>query len=205
MIELVFLVLTVLILIFAIPRLARAMKQRVEEARVSLATCGYVIEPIRHKPIGDMTRLWAKFDTPTSFYLQLSNLDPIQNLAGVVGIADLRVGHPEFDSAFVVRSSHPDQARAILDDHMCSLLLTRGLLRFRTGSIDSLLGADYFPENRHTRDLREYWMLEVEGKPEVVDSDALLALGRRLASAVASAPNILTEPRSLRTDFFEGR
>jgi hypothetical protein len=173
--------------------------------RASLTTWGYVIEPIYHKPIGDMTRLWAKFDTPTSFYLQISNLDPIQGLVGLVGIADLRLGHPDFDSAFVVRSSHLDQARAILDHNVCSHLLTRGLLRFRTGSIDSLLGADYFPENRLTRDLREYWMLEVEGKPEAVDTDALLALGRRLASAVASAPCLITEPGSLRTDFFEGR
>jgi hypothetical protein len=205
MIELILLGLTVVLLIIFIPRLARAMRERADQARASLAARGYVIEPSHLKGTGYLTRLWGKFDTPTAFYWQLSNLDPIQNLAGAAGIADLRVGHPKFDSAFVVRSSHPDLARAILDPDLCNHLLTLGLLRFRTGSIDSLLGADYFPENRDTRDLREYWMLEFRGKPEAVDTVALLDLGRRLTSAVAALPCPVTDPKSLRTGFFEGR
>lgn len=203
--ELFCLGLGVLVMVIAIPPLARAMRRRVEAAEASLASCGYVIESSRYKPIGDMTRLWAKFETPTPLYLQVFNLDPVGNLAGLAGIADLRLGVPDFDNAFVVRASHPAEARLVLDEDTRRLLLKQGTLRFRTGSIDSLLGADYFPEEKSNRDLRQYWMLEVKGRPEDVNAEALLALGRHMAAKVAAVSGALVEPDKLRTRFLEGR
>jgi hypothetical protein len=197
--------LTVIVLVIMLPRLARSMRQRVELARQSLATRGYAVEASYRKPIGDLTRVWGKFQAPTAFYFQITNLDPGENLAGKLGIGDIRLGYEDFDDAFVLRSSHPDQARAMLDEDLRRVLLARQTLRFRTGSINSLLGADYFPENRDTRDLREYWMLEFVGKPETVDEQALVALGQRLAQAIVSAPGIVGDAGSLRTGFFEGR
>ncbi len=204
-IELVILGLGALVMVVVLPRLARAMRKRVEDAQASLATRGYAVESSSLKPVGQMTRLWAKLERPTALYLQVSNLDPVQNLAGQVGIADMRVGDRDFDASFVVRSSHPELARRVLDSDTRRFLLERGTLRFRTGSIDSLLGADYFPEQRESRDLRDLWMIEVTGKPAEVDENALFALGRRLADATAGAGAEITDQSGLRTGFFEGR
>ncbi len=205
--ELVLVGLAVVLIVIAVRRLARAMKIRADQARSSLAERGYVIEATRIKGVGNLTRIWGKLENPTPFYLHITNLDPVEALAGSLGIGDLKIGYPDFDSVFVIRSSHPDEARRLLDDGTRRLLLARKKLRFRTGSIDSLFGADYFPEIRDTRDLRDYWSLEVGGNPGEVDTDALLALGRRLAAGVNAASGLITnaDPSKLKTGFFEGR
>jgi hypothetical protein len=186
-------------------RLDRAVKARVGKAEESLAARGYVVDEARHKPAGHLTRVWGRLSAPTPLYLQISNIDTVSVIAGAFGIADMRIGSADFDDQFVVRSNHRDSAVAIIQRPIQEEFLSYGTIRFRTGSIDSLLGADYFRKVQKDRDVREFWMIEVGGKLNPLEQEKALNLARRLVADVESRSKSWVGEQTSRTGAAEGR
>jgi len=204
--NIVFIVISALIVLTIIPIVLKSTKKRIDQARESLTNNGYVVEDSYFRPIGAMTRVWGKLQAPTSFYIQLSTLDPVQTIAGNLGIADIKIGDPHFDSKYVIRSNFEEGARNLLSNDVKNFLLSFKELRFRTGSIDSLLGADYFPEIKLDRNIRSIWMIETAGKQTEVEIVKLLELGQQLSNLVKKfAKTGAADKGEFYTGFFEGR
>ncbi len=199
----VFVGLGILLAIFLGLRVHRQMRILAQKANDELKAQGYVVDNAYLRPIGELTRIWARYPHPISLYVQASNIDPVAIAAGHLGVASLKVGHMEFDSNFVVRSNAPELVSQVFDEEVRAELLKYENIRFRTGSLTNLLGADYFPEQREGRDLRDFWMIEKSGKLSAEECKKLLALGRNIsmkAERIGRIPGI-----GLEATFFEGR
>jgi hypothetical protein len=151
----VFSALIILVIIVLLVRLSRSIKKRVDEARNELKMNGFVKDIATMKPIGTLTRVWGKLPNATPLYLQVSNFDIVSVKVGNSGFFDIKVGDPEFDVTYVVRSNNQDKAIQVLGPNLRKSILEIQDLRFRTGSIISLLGVDYFPEVKE-KELRNY-------------------------------------------------
>lgn len=169
---------------------AGALLLRMHRATMALAaaqereveTRGYAVGRARQPDRGAVTLVWGRFDRPQPLYLRVSSRDPLAAAAGSLGFADMRVGHGAFDASFVVRTNHPDLARAFLTAERCDLLLIRERVEFVVSSPQNLLSAEWYAKATR-RDLREVWMVRADGNAEGAELEALVALGQSLAAA----------------------
>ena len=77
-------------------------------------------------------------------------------------------------------------------------------LRFRTGSIISLLGVDYFPEVKE-KELRNYWMIEC---PSELSPNEVKQLHKLALEIIQEIQNVCEDwpfEKKLKTSLFEGR
>ncbi len=176
-----------------------------QEVKKSLLEKEYVIDYPRHRPLGVLTRIWGMYAEPIPFYIQVSNQDTVSVIAGNLGIADIKIGDSNFDGQFVVRSNDANLATELLSTELRNELLNLENIRFRTGSINTLLTADHFPEIKKDRDLRNVWMIDIAGKLEQSQTDPLLHLAQRISDAVKTISLKFSAERNLRTKTFEGR
>jgi hypothetical protein len=190
-------------LVFLLFQLDKAMKTRAAKAKRDLETQGYVKDTAYLKPHGDITRFWGRYSQSLDLYIQVSDLDPIQVTAGKFGIADLKLGHDKFDKKFVARSNDPHRLKIVINDEIKEALLSHTHIRFRTGSIDSLIGADYFRDQKSDRDLRNFWMFEKVGLHSEAENSRILKLGKAIAQRAEQFG--LGSGVDNRTSFFEGR
>ena len=168
---------------------AAALLLRMHRATMALAaaqereveTRGYAVGRARQPDRGAVTLVWGRFDAPQPLYLRVSSRDPLAAAAGNLGLADLRVGHGAFDASFVVRTNHPDLARAFLTAARCDRLLAHGRIEFVVSSPQNLLSAEWYAKATR-RDLREVWMVRADGNAEGAELEALVALGQSLAA-----------------------
>ena len=168
---------------------AGALLLRMHRATMALAaaqereveTRGYAVGRARQPDRGAVTLVWGRFDRPQPLYLRVSSRDPLAAAAGSLGFADMRVGHGAFDASFVVRTNHPDLARAFLTAERCDLLLAHGRVELVVSSPQNLLSAEWYAKATR-RDLREVWMVRADGNAEGAELEALVALGQSLAA-----------------------
>lgn len=166
---------------------------------------GYVVDFPQERHRGTTTRVWGRYEAPVPFYLHFSNRDPNASTAGRIGIADLKVGHVEFDIAFFVRSNKPDWALQFLTGGLCERLVRFESIQFCTAAIGSLLTPDYWPEEKD-RDRRDLWMLRIDGRHEGAALEPYVALARELSLAVqAFCAGKAHEAADLEAGSFEGR
>lgn len=175
-----------------------------KDAVQQLESQGYVVTRSHQRNSGPVTWVWGRYAQPVPLYIRASCRDVLAAAIGRMGVADLTVGHEEFDRKFVVRSLHPKWARAFLTHARCARLLAAGDVEFIVSSIENLLSPEYWPEQA-ARDQREIWMLRISGIP---DSDTLarhVALARELAHDVqAFSAGLEHSPQDLRAGSFEG-
>lgn len=203
--DLLFLGLLVVLVPLAAHYAHRGAKRADVRARAMLASRGYVVAHAYQPHRGPVTQIWARCSRPVP-YLQVSNRDLVQVVAGNLGVADIAVGDPEFDRSFVVRGQDPQWVRRVLSPDLRADLRRAGDVQFLTGSIDSLLGADLLREVKEERNRRALWMLRTGGKLDEAQAGPLLDLGRRLAAAVeGSLGAAALGDADSRTSFFEGR
>ena len=203
MLEVFFILVGLGLIAYFVPKLARAMKEADQAAKKSLAQVGYVVGQVYVKPVGNLTRIWGRYAAPIPFYFQVSNLDLISVMAGELGIADIKIGDPIFDKNYVVRSNDEKLAQLVLSSELRIQLQKYELVRFRSGSLDTLLGADYFPEIKNDRDFRNIWMLECRQPSLNLQDDVKFA--QRLAAELEQKSRGWAQERNLKTSFFEGR
>jgi hypothetical protein len=202
-----FLFLAVGVLIFFIAySVHKSSKKAFLLAKDSIESKGYCVGEVYMKPFGTSTRIWGVFPSPVSVYIQFSNLDPVQSIAGELGIADIKVGDLVFDRAFVVRSNEPKRAHEILDENIRKKLLSMRRVRYRTGSVISLLGVDYSGIAQDD-DLRYLWSIEVPGTNESHDIPSLLQFVQSINQRVLKLSEQINDPSKerLKVAFFEGR
>ncbi len=196
--------LIILLIIVLLLRLSRSIKKRVDEARNDLNLNGFVKDIATMKPIGTLTRVWGKLPKATPLYLQVSNFDIVSVSAGNSGFFDIRVGDPEFDVTYVVRSNNKDKAIQVLGPNIRKAILEIHDLRFRTGSIISLLGVDYFPEEKE-KELRNYWMIECPSELGPNEVKQLHKLALEIIQEIQKVCEDWPFEKKLKTSFFEGR
>jgi hypothetical protein len=152
-------------------------------AEAMLARRGYVRQLTRREGGGPVTHLWGPLPAPTPIYLRVCNNDGVMVALGdLFGLADMKVGEPRFDAAYVVRSNHPDAARAVLDEDMRRRLKGHRGLDFCTGAISNLLGPDHLKTQTEDRDLRTLWSLYVAGDLSEAQCKPMLALAHDLVA-----------------------
>lgn len=153
-------------------------QQAFESSQRQLREKGYVVTHAYQGHRGPVTCVWGRYRAPVPFYLHFSNRDPIATAVGRLGVADMAIGRPDFDSAFYVRSNKPEWARQFLTKELCEKLVKFESLQFLTASLGTALTPDYWPEQRD-RNLRDLWMLRTDGKLEspALDGYVELALG----------------------------
>lgn len=200
----VFAALIILLIIVLLVRLSRSIKKRADEARNELNRNGFVKDIATMKPIGTLTRVWGKLPKATPLYLQVSNFDIVSVTVGNSGLFDIKVGDPEFDVTYVVRSNNKDKAIQVLGPNIRKAILEIQDLRFRTGSIISLLGVDYFPEVKD-KELRNYWMIECPSELGPHEVKKMHKLALEIIQEIQKACEDWPYEKKLKTSFFEGR
>ena len=181
------------------------MNRRVQLAEESINSKGYAVEDSYIRPIGTMTRIWGLYQSPTPFYIQISNLDTLSVIAGNHGIADINIGDDIFDQNFVIRTNDKDCAIKLLSNTIKTEIFKYKNFRFRTGSLDNLLSVEYFNKQKEGRNERTIWMIEVAGKLSNDEIEALLRLAKNLNSILNTISDNWTKERNIHTSFFEGR
>jgi len=167
---------------------------------------GYVIDyPILSSSHTQMTRIWQLLDTPTPFYVYISSLDPIASAAGMLGLADLKIGNHAFDNKFVLRTNNEALLKRMLTPELQEELLAWDRICFKTGAIVGILSVDYLPEMTIGRDERRLWMIETFNKRQDNEIKRLLQLGYKLRDATLTAANSWQGPKNITVSFFEGR
>ncbi len=205
--QILFLVLAVALIggvVTLLVSLSRATKERVDQARAELKRNGFVRDLAQLRPLGTLTRIWGKLPKATPLYLQISDFDPLSVAVGNSGLFDIKVGDPEFDVSFVVRSNNKDKAIQVLTTSIRKNLLEFKGLRFRTGSVISLLGVDYFPEVKE-KELRNFWMIEQRSELDPVQTKRLHSLAEAIISELNQVCKDWVGEQKLKTTFFEGR
>ncbi len=171
-----------------------------------LQTQGYVLDyPVMSSSHAQMTRIWQLFGAPTPFYVYISSLDPIASAAGMLGVADLKIGNSAFDNKFVLRTNNEALLKCMLTPELQEALLAWDRVCFKTGAIVGILTVDYLPEIKIGRYERRVWMIETYGKLEAKDSARLLQLGYTLRDATLTAAKAWQGPKEIKVSFFEGR
>lgn len=199
-----FAILIILLIVVLLVRLSRSIKKRVDEARNELNLNGFVKDTAYMKPIGTLTRVWGKLSNATPLYLQVSNFDMVSVALGDSGFFDIKVGDSEFDTTYVVRSNNKEKAIQVLGPKLRKAILQVKDLRFRTGSIISLLGVDYFPEVKE-KELRNYWMIEC---PSELSPNEVKQLHKLALEIIQEIQNVCEDwpfEKKLKTSLFEGR
>lgn len=169
--------------IYAYRKGSRSFAEAQAQARAQLAQRGYARQVLRRKHSGPVTRLWGPLLEPSPIYLRVLNNDGVAVSVGdLVGVADLKVGHPRFDGNFVVRSNFPDAARAVLDDAMQRRLMSHRNIDFSTGAVSNLLGADHCAQHAGDCDLRTLWCLRAGGDLSDAQCEPLVVLARDLVA-----------------------
>ena len=177
-----------------------------EEIRQQLKKQGYVVDfPVVPKSHTQLTRIWQLLDEPTPHYLHVSSLDSIASAAGMLGIADMKMGDGPFDAEFIVRSNNAAAAKRVLSTELQQALLSFGPIGFRTGSLNGLLSVDYLPEMKADRELRKVWAIEARGRLSPEEIQQLLGLGLQLRDAVIRSSQEWEGPKELKVKFLEGR
>lgn len=205
--NILYLIFSIVLVIFAALYAHENAKKDFAKALESLNKRGYVhsywVEPKR----GHLTCIWAQFEKPIPYYLHISNRDIIQVLAGQMGIKDMKLGDEEFDKHFFVRTNNQELTKSLITIELQKQFLTFEEITFLTGSIDSLLNADYWPEQKEDRDLRKFWMVRTAGRISEEEGVKYLEFGKLLAGRITEACNQFGEcPREeLLTKTFEGR
>ncbi len=141
-------------------------KRDFENAKNSLEDQGYVVEQRYRQDRGPITCIWGRFTNAIPLYLNVTDLDTVEVLAGRIGINDLKIGDAKFDRRFVIRSNQHELCTQLLQADIREQLCQFESVQFLTCSLDSQIGADYWPKQKHGRDQREFWMLKVPGKLE---------------------------------------
>lgn len=180
-------------------------KAAFESSKRQLQETGYVITHAYERHRGPVTWVWGRYREAVPFYLHFSNRDPIAAAAGRLGIADLSLGQPKFDAAFIARSNKPDWAREFMTKELCEKLEKFESIQFLTSSIGHVLTPDYWPEQQN-RELRDVWMLRVDGRLESPAIDPYVELARSLSAALEEfCVGKTFEPKDRNTAMFEGR
>ena len=189
--------------VYAYRAAAKSNKRDLKELKKK----GYVVQHSREKGRGPITRIWAPFKEAVPLYVHVSNRDLVQVFAGRLGIKDMKIGNIEFDRAFVIRSNHPEQVKALLSPSVQTRLLKHGDIAFITGSNESLGCADFPNENAEQRKLRQYWMVITQGQLEEEEAQPLLEFGRELAGRVEELCEDLptSSVKEISSAPFEGR
>jgi hypothetical protein len=200
----VFAILIILLMVVLLVRLSRSIKKRVDEARNELSRNGFVKDTSFMKPIGTLTRVWGKLPAATPLYLQVSSFDSVSVAVGNSGFFDIKVGDPEFDATYVVRSNNKDKAIQVLGPRLRKAILEIQDLRFRTGSIISLMGVDYFPEVNE-KELRNYWMIECPSELGPHEVKKLHNIALVITQEIQKVCEDWPFEKKLETSFFEGR
>lgn len=177
-----------------------------EEIRQQLKKQGYVVDfPVAATGHAQLTRIWQLLDDPSPLYLHVSSLDPIASAAGILGVADIKVGADAFDAGFIVRSNNTAVAKRVLSSELQQALLSFGPIGFRTGSLNGLLSVDYLPEMKADRELRKVWAIEARGRLAPEEIQRLLDLGLKLRDAVIRSSEEWEGPKEFKVKFMEGR
>jgi len=177
-----------------------------EEIRQQLKKQGYVVDfPVVPKSHAQLTRIWQLLDEPTPLYLHVSSLDPIASAAGMLGVADMKLGADAFDAQFIVRNNNAAAAKRVLSTELQQALLSFGPIGFRTGSLNGLLSVDYLPELKADRELRKVWAIEARGRLTPEEIQRLLELGLKLRDAVIQSAQAWDGPKEMKVKFLEGR
>jgi hypothetical protein len=177
-----------------------------EEIRQQLKKQGYVVDfPVAASGHAQLTRIWQLLDEPSPLYLHISSLDPLASAAGMLGVADLRIGEGSFDAEFIVRSNNPVVAKRVLTQELQKELLSFSRIGFRTGSLNGLLSVDYLPEVKADRELRKVWAIEARGRLTTEEIQRLLNLGLQMRDAVIRSSQEWEGPKEFKVKFMEGR
>ncbi len=204
--EILFLILLAIILPVVFVLVQRSTKKQQALVKLQLDTNGFVVENVvMAKSHHHMTRIWQLLEQPTPYYVHISSLDTIASVAGSLGIADLKVGHDRFDREFFVRSNNDAVVGEFLTLESQEEFLSWKSIRFRTGSITNLLGADYLPDIKKDRDLRRVWMIDVIGKLDENQIKQLKLFGFKLRDKVIVLSAKWYGKKELKSKFFEGR
>jgi hypothetical protein len=67
---------------------------------------------------GHMTRMSGSYAHLDDFKFSIRTNTPLQKVGTLLGMQDIEVGDPGFDSAFVVRASDPQKARELCGDEL---------------------------------------------------------------------------------------
>lgn len=185
-------------------------RQKAESARVqkSLKELGYVIGHASEGNRKSITRVWAPFRKPMPLYIQVANGDPIQVIAGRLGVKDIKTGYPEFDDKFVVRSNKPDLANAFLTKDIKEKFMSFDRISFLTGSNDSLWCSDFPKEAGIEPKARLFWMVKTNGTISDEEARPYLEWGQSLAAQLErfiEASKCSFSPEDFQTARFEGR
>ena len=176
------------------------------QIRRELAENGYVVDfPVLGSSHHQLTRIWQPLDEPTPFYLHVSSMDPVASAAGMLGIADTRIGNGSFDAEFVIRTNNRALLQRALTPALQEELLTWSHVRFRTGAIDGILSVDHLPEIKHGRSERRFWAIDVKGRLEQKDIERLRELGFKLRDAVKACAQLWEGPKDYKVGALEGR
>lgn len=194
------------VITFAVVYCLKLNKKVNEEIRQQLKKQGYVVDfPVASSGHVQLTRIWQLLDEPSPLYLHVSSLDPIASAAGMLGLADLRIGEGSFDAEFIVRSNNPVAAKRVLTHEMQKELLSFSRIGFRTGSLNGLLSVDYLPEMKADRELRKVWAIEARGRLTPEEIQRLLNLGLQMRDAVIRSSQEWEGPKEFTVKFMEGR
>ena len=173
----------------------------------SLQEKGYVVQHAYQKDRGYVTRVWAPFKEPKPLYVNISNRDPVEVMAGRMGIKDIMIGCADFDQSFVIRSNRPVQVKPILTPELQKRFMAFDDIAFVTGSNESLVFAEFPDESTDEARLRKYWRVLTKGELNEEAARPNLVLGQEVARQVEllciqqSAANM----DELFTATFEGR
>ncbi len=173
----------------------------------SLQEKGYVVQHAYQKDRGYVTRVWAPFKEPKPLYVNISNRDPVEVMAGRMGIKDIKIGCVDFDRSFVIRSNRPAQAKALLVPELQKRFMAFDDIAFVTGSNESLGCAEFPDESTDVARLRKYWMVVTKGELNEEAARPYLVLGQEVARQVEllCIQQPLTNMDELFTATFEGR
>lgn len=192
------------LIIVMIYKLSTSIKKLVDKARTDLNQNGFVQDIAYMRPIGNLTRIWGKLTEATPLYIQVSSFDPLSVCVGNTGLFDIKVGDADFDVCFVVRSNNREKAIQVLNPNLRKAFREIVDVRFRTGSIITLLGIDYFPEIKE-KELRNFWMIEQKVNPDPSKLKQLHQLGLDMVKEIEKVCQDWPLEKKLKTTLFEGR
>ena len=183
-------------------------KKDFQVALQSIDERGFAIEEWHEKDRGPLTVCWGVFPDPIPLYIRISNRDQLEILVKTMSGNDIKLGDGLFDARFIVRSNYPLIAQQLLNAECRKTLRKFDNIEFVTGSINSVLSADHWPnEKKDARTLRKIWMVQTRGKQSEEALSEHIALGQKLAQEVQVLSGKIEnpEPQDFKTKMFEGR
>lgn len=157
------------------------------DALKQLETKGHVVDHrVREGSHKSVSLIWARLPGPVELTFQVDRTDFGDTLLEKLGKGDIQVGDPTFDKQFTIRSNQPERISQILTPEIRQRLAALPKCSFSTGSMDSLLGADYWPKvHGPERKVIQFWGFLVEHKVEdPAEEERFVQLGQDLAQRI---------------------